>query len=327
MITSCADWLQDNIPMNTEIHQGSLADFFTPPLEIKQLGVSKQVAASQGEFQGKIIVTWSAVDYAASYRIERASVKRNADGTYSLPDETDFTQLIPADYVSDTSYTDVILPDPQSTDEEYDNVYFYRIIAQNIKHNYTESEPTDFTKTETSGAGWLFAPPSNVEADKGKSTTEVKVTWSPSTVTDSYRIYRGVSTDSMERIGSVIGKTEFVNQIKPAEQGVEFYYKVAAVNSLYIESQLSTPALGYALKEGAPVAPSGITVTNGRAESRSTLEVKWDAVTAAEGTTVTYSLYRNSLADSVYTLIKSGIAGDHFTDETVKAGNVYYYYV
>ena len=327
LLNSCTAFFQDKIPMDTQTAQGSLADFLTPPVEIKQLGVSKQVAASQGEYQGQIIVTWSAVDYAASYRIERAAVKRNANGTYSLPDETDFRQLIPADYVSDTSYTDVILPDPQSTDEEYDNVYFYRIFANNIKHNYTESEPTDFTKEETSGAGWLFAPPVNVEAEKGKSTTDVKITWNASTTADSYRVYRGVSTDSMERIGTVIGKTEFTNDIKQAEQGIEFYYKVTAVNDLFIESQMSAPALGYALKEGAPVAPSGITVTNGRAESRSVLEVKWDSVSAAEGTTVTYSLYRNSSTDSVYTLIKSGISGDHFTDETVKAGNVYYYYV
>lgn len=324
-LTSCADYFQGVIPMDTVTQEGSLAELLTPDTGVEKLGVSEQLFASQGEYPGRIKLQWLAVDYAKSYCIERALVSRSAYEAGLLPDETEFVQIVQHNY--STQYTDTILPDPQSTDAEYGNVYFYRVQAENIGKKYTEGDFTDYTKAETQGAGWLFAPPTDVDATKGKSQTEIKVTWKAASGAGSYRVYRGLDTSSLERVGTINGnKTEYIDSITAANQGVEYYYKVTAVNSLYIESERSTEALGYALKAGAPVPPETVTITNGLAESRTSLNITWPEVSAAEGT-VSYSLYRTSSIDPVYTLIKSGLSGTTYNDETVKTGIIYYYYV
>ena len=320
---SCADFFQGDIPMDTEKKGGSLAQFFKPEPAIEKLGVSSQIFASQGEYSGIIKLQWSAVENAKSYRIERAAVPKKNDGTWALPEETEFIQIVEHNY--STVYTDTILPDPQSLDEEYGNVYYYRVQAENIGKKYTEGDFTDFTKDDTAGLGWLFAPPAEVIADKGKSKTDIKVKWEPVTGAASYRVYRGLDTSSMERIGTTYGNiTEYVDTVSAANQGVEYYYKITAVNGLYNESQRSSEALGYALKEGAPVAPDTSTITNGLAQSKTSLYVTWSST---GDSSTTYSLFRTSSVDPVYSLIKSGITGSSYNDESVKPGIVYNYYI
>ena len=312
--------------MDTTTESGSLADFLVTDETVTQLEAPSQLSVSRGEYSGKILLSWTPVSYAKSYYIERAYVLRNSDGTWSEPDETDFSCL--KEHVYGTTFTDIILSDPQSDNEEYDYVYYYRIQAENIGKGYTASEFTDFTVEQTNGAGWLFAPPKNVDAWKGKNDSQIKISWDAVDNADFYRIYRGISTVSMERIGTTYAsQREFINSVTSAEQGVEYYFKVTAVNKLGIESERSSEALGYALKEGAPIAPETVTVTNGIAKSKNSLNITWSAVSVSEESSLTYSLYRTSSVNSVYTLIKSGLTLNSYTDQTVKTGIIYYYYI
>ena len=83
--------------------------------------------------------------------------------------------------------------------------------------------------------------------------------------------------------------------------------------------------MGYSAKEGAPSAPGGLTVTNAKAKSLHSLSLSWNATGTGN---ITYSLYRTSSEESVYTLVCSNLTGTTFEDKSaLKTGLKYYYYV
>jgi len=328
-LTSCAELMQPKLSMDTGTDSGSLSDFIIPPVKITKLNAPDQLFASQGQFKNQISLSWNAVENATSYIIERAVVKRDELGSditagVKALDETAFETKL--SYTSKTTFEDTILIEAGAYNEEYNNVYIYRVAAENRKLKL-QSDFSDYKAPSGAGIGWLLAPPKNVEAWKGKSISEIRITWTKNQDAAYYYIYRGKDVENMEKIDTVYGnQTEYVNQISSSNQGVEFYYKIEAVTNTYAVSAKSGEALGYALKEGAPTAPSTITV-QGLGLSTDSLSVSWDSVTVAGAESVSYSVYRNSSEDSVYSLLKAGLTTNSFTDNTAKPSVVYYYYV
>ena len=324
-LSSCYSWFSGSISMDSDSLYVTLGDLITEEVEITQLSAPEQVFASQGMYAGKIVIRWTESDYATSYRIERAQVSAASD---SIPSEEEFSVL--EEYVYSTVYVDTILKSPSNTDEEYSYRYYYRISAENIGKGYTSSEYTDPSADGQEGNGWLLACPSNVQADKGKSTDTIKITWDEVETASSYVIYRGENEDGtgMEEIGET-SNTYFENSISEKQQGVEYYYKVCANHSSGNSSVFSALAMGYSLIEGAPSSPETVEVTDGtKALTTRNLQVKWSSVSAATGITITYNLYRSSSADSSYSKIKSSIpqATLSYTDTSDKTPGIYYYY-
>ena len=329
-LTSCQELFQSKVNMATDTNPANLGDLFEREEEIEELGTSAQLFVSQGLLAGKIQLTWSQVDYATSYRIERAVVSStNASGGYDVPDESDYNSI--CDYCYSTSYTDMILSNPSATSDAYKNHYFYKITAQNFAESL-EGPATDPTVSATRGEGWLLKSPSNVQADKGKSTDTINISWEPVEEAVEYEIFRGEKSNGtgMESLATVTAnQTSYENSLLTSEQGTEFYYKIAAKNSYGNSSALSSIAMGYSLKEGAPAIAGNVRVVDGKATSKSQLVITWDPVAATSATaTITYSLYKTSSEDSVYSLVKNKLTGTSYTDSSgLKTGVIYYYYV
>lgn len=351
-ITSCYSWYETKVPM-TEPSTDSLNDLFENNVEVTLLEAPQQLFVSQGANSGTIDLSWSPCENATSYRIEKAIVVPAEDGSFSLPTDDEYEIL--QKYVYSTSYSDVILKSPSFNNDEYKYLYFYRVCSDNIFKGYesspftaTDLEPVldadgnatekyDSAKiTPLSCCGWLLPAPNGVEAGKGKSTTEISLQWNAVPNARYYKIYRGQNSNgtSMEQIDIVLGNvTSYTNTMIESEQGVEFYYKVSAQLASGVESAFSSLALGYSLKPGAPETPQNIKTINSLGQSISQIQISWDAVNyipTKPTLELTYSIYRTSSVDSVYTLIKNKLPMEtsSFTDTTgIKPGVYYYYYL
>lgn len=344
-LSSCADFFQGKVDMNPERDSSSgLFELLTKPEEITALEAPSELHISQGLYAGTITVSWSEVKYATSYQLERAVVEKpSADGTWKLPDETDFSVL--SSFVYGTSYSDTVLSQPDYLSPEYSWRYYYRVTAQNLIKGYDSSpfypdyevhKETDadgnvtneYVNADPAVYGCLFGAPVQVEADKGKSTDVISVKWQPVAGAAKYQIYRGekdTGTDSVFIDSVFANETSYENKMLASEQGVEFYYKIYAENANGNLSAASSLAMGYSLEEGAPTAPDTVSVDNGLGTSKSVIKITWSEVVSAD--TITYSLYRTSSADSSYKLLKKDLEDTEFEDTTAGNGLYYYYFV
>ncbi|MCM1320751.1 MAG: hypothetical protein NC041_04320 [Bacteroides sp.] len=325
---SCSTWFEEKIALDTSREQTTLYDMLTPPAEITELLPPSEVHVSQAKHAQNIYISWSATAGASSYRIERAAVQKNTNGTFpeTIEDESEFEPL--TSVYGSNSYTDTIIGSLSSDayqKEEYQTRYFYRVQAENIRKGLE----SDY---KTSGAAYLLPPVCSVEATKGKSKESIVVTWDKVLGAESYDIYRTENGNGLrlEQIGSVqYGATTYTDPVRTAEQGIEFYYAVYAKTGATL-SAASPLAMGYSLKAGAPNAPENVHVENGIGTDHKTITVCWDkAEDPGEGETITYSLYKTSSADSSYRLVKSEIAHGttKYDDSSCKPGIYYYYFV
>ena len=321
---SCYSWYESKIDMDSKTPKISLGDFLYNEPEITSLTVPNQLIVSKGVYSGTIKLHWDEVPYATSYRIERAVVEPDLDGkTYTLPEEGDFEVI--NKYVYTNNYSDLILASPADSNKEYQNKYFYRISAENIKMGLESSE---FTQVSNDNSGWLLTPPAVIEAAKGEDQDFIEINWSAVPNAFKYMIYRSEKSNGlgMELLDTVTGNiTSYKNLVSSSEKGQEFYYKVCAVLDNGSQSAFTGLAMGYSAKEGAPSAPAGLTVTNAKAQSLHSLSLSWASAGTGE---ITYSLYRTSSEETVYTLVCSNLTGTTFEDKSaLKPGLKYYYYV
>ncbi len=326
-LTSCYGWLQAKVPMEGGGKKTDLSGLFEYRDEKIVLEPPAQVFASRGIHSGKIEVRWSEVQHASSYVLERAVSRMDSDGKYSVPDEEEFEVV--SKFVYGTKYVDTVLENPGSADVEYSYRYYYRVSAENMGSGHASSDFTDVNKTETEGCGYLYAAPKDAVAWKGKSVSEIQLTWNASPDTHSYNIYRGenVLGSGMELVSTVPAtRTVYSDEISSSEQGREFFYRVSAVNSYGYESAKSTIAMGYSLKEGAPACPENVRVEDGFAASTTSLCIKWDEVSPEPGKTVFYNVYRSNSESSVVSLVKARINATSYTDKSNLKKSVFYYY-
>lgn len=326
--TSCYIWFENRISMDTETPQISLTDFLYEPHKITNLDPPEQLMVSQGMYSGIIKLHWTDVPNATSYRIERAVVSADSNGNYPIPEEADFSVL--EKYVFNTSFNDHILSDPKPT-SDYSNLYYYRVSAENISKGYESSDFTDYKAPETSGLGWLLAPPKNITAWKGKKEDSIQISWEKVPKAIGYQIYRGEKSNGlgMELLDTVkANQTSYLNTIEQTEQGVEFFYKVIAVLSNDSYSAPTGLALGYSRKEGAPEAPASISIANGNGQSTTSIKISWEPAASKEKYTTLYSVYRTSSTSSILKQVKKEITETSITDsDSLEPGVIYYYYV
>lgn len=336
LFSSCYTWYETRIPMDNSSSHKTLSDLFFIPKKITSLKAPTQVMASQGLYSGIIKINWNDVENATSYRIERAVIMPDSNGNYAEPEESDFEVL--NKYVYSTSYSDIILSQPNANNPEYSYLYYYRISAENLGKGLESSEFTNPFAANTSACGWLLPAVSNVEASKGTDENNIEINWEPVPKATSYSIYRGTKAitpgiSGMELIETVSGnKSTYSNIIQTEEEkGKEFYYKILASLSIGSETAASSPALGYSSIPGAPNPPDAgqINIDNAFAESANSLTIHWPAANPGSGNTITnYAVYRTSSEDATFTLI-SKCAKDvtSYTDKSCKPGIIYYYYI
>lgn len=325
-ISSCYQLFQSKIPMSQDKPGKTLDSVIEDKISISQLSAPSQIFVSQGLLKDTIKIHWSAVDGAASYRLERA-IKHVSDT--SEPDESDYkvikasgSSLVSSSFISGTEYTDLVITNPTFASTEYDNIYYYRVQAENVPQGY---ESSLFTVSEKA---YLFAPTKNIHASAGESSDEVTVSWDKVPKATQYRIFRsGDATNSNPvELKTVSGDVlKYTNVIGTSEQGVDFYYTVEAINSNLNTSVKSAVAMGFALKEGAPgrVADVKITPNKGRGDGPATngIEISWKA---QEG--LMYTVYRSSTKDSSLTQIATGLKTNSVIDKKSLKPNTYYYY-
>lgn len=331
-LSSCYTWWEDKIPLDINSTPGNLSDLLYRKPPITSLEAPVQVIASEGIYNDSIKLRWTEVEHATSYRIERAVIIPDSNGNYAVPEEGDFALL--EKYVYKTTYNDIILTNPGTDNSEYSNRYYYRICAENIRKGYESSDYTDISNPDTAASGWLLAPPKNIDAWKGKSESEIKITWNIIPQAKYYQVYRSEKERTgFELIDKIRGNQNyFLDEVTEQEQGQEFYYKVCAELSNGAVSSFSGTALGYSLKKGAPVAPANVKVENGLAQVTEGIKITWDntSVPVSAGQTATFTVFRNSNVDSVYTMVNTNLPSTTSSivdTKGLKPGIIYYYYV
>lgn len=125
-LASCSSMFENRIPKADSANIVTLASLVVPPLKVEKLDAPAQIFVSKAEHPDKIRITWSPVDYAISYCLERAiATEKDVNGNFIVPDESAFEILPLAKRVYATTYEDVILNDPSYLNEEYEYRYFY----------------------------------------------------------------------------------------------------------------------------------------------------------------------------------------------------------
>lgn len=329
LLSSCAELFQGKVAMGTQSDIASLADVVVPQKKIEQLEAPRQVFASSGDSPSAITVSWTPVEGASSYRLERAIVTGpDENGLWTEPDESDYavisgTSTSSATLYNRTSYTDTILSQNgmSYTAPQYSWRYYYRVSAENAFKGYGSS---DFTVNIQ--AGTLFAPPTEVKASAGSSDIAINLSWTKSTSSTvrEYSIYRSENEDGTNAayITSVKSNmNHFSDPIAEQNRGVVYYYSIYAETVSGTKSCVSALAMGYARAEGAPPQVTGVKVSNGRGTTTDSIDISWDNVGAEH-----YAVYRSSSKDSALSLIAPNVTGTTFHDTTNLLQDVYYYY-
>lgn len=316
-LTSCADLFETKISMLTNGSISNLTSLVVPEVTIDQLDAPAQIFVSQAESPTKINISWSKVDGATSYYLERAiSTAKDVNGRFICPDESEFKPM-PIKRIYATSYEDTILTNPSYSSEEYSYGYFYRVCAENPRLKYESSE------FKLSEVAYLLAPPSGVKASRGESTTNIKVTWNKVPGAKYYDIYYSESDtgSGAQYITTINANQNWYNDVVVNSlKGKDLYYSVYAKTSANT-SVASALALGYTLQEGAPPQVTDVVVVKGRGNTTNEIEISWKAVGDFD-----YAVYRTSSKDASFTLLRKEGKTNTYKDTKALKPNVYYYY-
>lgn len=348
-LASCADMFQERVEMQKDANGVNLATMFKSSKTIDQLDPPAQIFVSDSEYPNQIIVSWSSVQGARSYKVERAvSQTKDENGAWIVPDESEYETLERSSFVDGLSYTDTIIDGSPSnefnyTNEAYASAFFYRVSAENLMDNYEsslciysggliekeneEKGNETFTKAVPST---LLTPPQGVKASGGKYKDKIDISWviSQNNVS-SYKIWRSTNPDGSggTQIATVYGNENgYSVNVEASQQGIFYYFTVVAVGKSGKESVPSSVALGYALKGGAPSQVEGVEITSGRGDTKNSISIKWQA--ASGSGTINYRIFRYSSADSSLKQLKDNDDKTSLTYED-KQGlkpNVFYYY-
>ncbi len=166
------------------------------------------------------------------------------------------------------------------------------------------------------------APPTNVLAGDGASSTLITITWDAVSGATSYNVYRDDSPAAPARtqIASALTATT-VDDSMPTPGGNYFYWVTAVDGSG--ESGFSSPNSGF-VSGGSNVAPPpSLSATDGAFADR--VEITWPQVSGASG----YFIKRNLSLDVFPAFLGQTSLGSatSFTDTTADPGVAYYYRV
>lgn len=172
------------------------------------------VTATQGDDLNGIVINWSVVDQAATYRIQRSS------------DGTNYSQIDTATVNSYTDNSAEVTGNPGKT-------YHYKIAgvsAQSIVGNYCDPPVEGYVGLEV---------PSNVQASDGDYYGKIVVNWTGVTDATNYKVKRSVDGGSFFDV-TTTADTEYIDT--DVASGSTYTYKITAVTEN--ESGESDPATG-----------------------------------------------------------------------------------
>ncbi|MFC2095299.1 fibronectin type III domain-containing protein [Candidatus Bipolaricaulota bacterium] len=225
-------------------------------------GVPGDVSASD-QWCNQIMVSWSTVSGATSYKIYRAT---SSGGTYSY-----------IGYNNTSPYSD------NSTPGE---TFYYKVSATN---DCGESALSDYDEGYRTA---VPVAPTGVSATDGDHCDKVQVTWDAVDGAETYQVHRATSSGgSYSQIGTM---TSTSYNDTSAVAGTTYYYKIAGYNACTV-SPLSDYDSGYRL--APPETPTGLNATDGTIAGY--VNVTWNAVSAA----TEYSVYRATSAGGPYSLL------------------------
>ncbi|MGL4982483.1 MAG: hypothetical protein ACRC4W_06500 [Treponemataceae bacterium] len=303
LLASCADMFQGKIDAS-DLPNGTLDEISKNPNATIELTAPSQVFVSKAESIDRITLTWSKVPYADFYYVYRAEVFSNAsNSTEPTEDEYELVrQVYNTVFQDDTIVENITSLNYQSA--EYKKHYYYKVSA----YSAVLATEGPFSNAEY---GYLFAPPLSVTASTGASYDRIDVSWTETKGAIRYEIYR--TRDPSEIGNNPISSTvsrRYSDHIAEENQGAEFYYYIKAINKSSAVTKLSPNAMGFALKNGAPPAVSGLTAS--KATSNSKITLSWTPLSNAKN----YILYRNSSTSSQLDKVGDKISTPSFVDST-----------
>ncbi|MDD5264755.1 MAG: hypothetical protein PHU43_07940, partial [Candidatus Bipolaricaulis sp.] len=236
------------------------------------LGVPRDVSASDGKHPDRIVVSWSAVSGAHSYKVYRAAT---SGATYSYQAT-----------VTLTSWQDAGLAG--------NSHYWYRVKACRNASCGAQSL-ADEGSTGSPSAPITPTSPASVAASDGTYTDRIAVSWSAVGAADSYRVYRAASSDGDYAYQATVTTTSWENISLGNDS--HYWYRVEACNAVGC-SPKSSPDAGYTRSpEGhnAPAAPAGVAASDGAHADQ--IAVSWRAVSGA----TSYRVHRATSSGGAYT--------------------------
>ena len=248
------------------------------------------VSASDGTFADKVQVSWYAAPSLFWHQVYRNNTNASSGAALlgsSYANTYDDTSAAPG-----TTYW-----------------YFVKVCG--------DAGCSDFS-TSDSGYRAAAAPsaPSGVSATDGTYADKVQVSWNASNGATSYLVYRNSSNSSSG--ASVVGSPgASPYDDTTAIAGTTYYYWVKACSGAGC-SDFSSSDSGYLA--AVPSVPTGVSATDGTYADK--VRVSWNASSGATYYEVSRGISNNSSGASV---IGTPAASPY--DDTLAAGNVYWYFV
>ncbi len=266
------------------------------------LDAPRNVVASNGTYNDKVVIAWDAVAGASHYSVFRSDT---SDGPYAQ---------LGAD-VSSTSAEDAT----GTPGVAYD----YKVRASRAA-----GAEGPWSDSAVGQRGTFPNPPASVSASQGTYSTKIVVQWSAVAGADHYLVFRSASssgafTDSIASTASTQCENTASDPAYAISGDAHYFYKVKAVDSGG-ESAFSASAEGFA-GTGTPTlsAPTGVQASD-RANSTS-VAVRWDAVAGA----ASYRVFRSLQAEGDYAPISDALAAPAttFEDDGAFEDTAYWYRV
>jgi fibronectin type 3 domain-containing protein len=209
------------------------------------------------------------------------------------------------------------------SDETAENghIYYYNVTAVN-----TVGESAHSIEVMATPAVDFPSAPQNVQAQYGNA--EITLTWNhPADYgigadwITKYRIYRSTSS-GMEVFLKETDDNATSTVDGSLTNGIQYYYKISAVNNLGKEGPLSSEVS--AIPRTVPNPPTGLQTTYGNGQ----ITISWVAPLNDGGSSLTgYNIYRSITSGSGFAEIASVGVQLSYLDSTTVNGQTYYYYV
>lgn len=329
-LTDCSELFEPRVAMQAgKSAISTLERLVVGQEKITKLDPPQQIFVSNNAYNNKIVISWTAVENASSYRLERAVVKEKVYGQFMPPDESEFDVIQHTSAIYGTHWEDDIIGGnitPTYKNEEYNWAYFYRVCAENKIKKYDSSEYIN------SAVATLLAPVTEVAATQGASSEAITLTWNKVQGASDYEIWRSENPDGTNpaRIDQISSnRQEWSDVVKgnAQAQGKDFYYTINAITSSGQKSVSSNIAYGYSLLPGAPSQVQNVKIVKGRGDgsAKDGIELSWDAIPADTGLTRKYAIYRSSSADPSLEKI-TDCESTTYKDTKGLKENTYYYY-
>lgn len=234
----------------------------------------------------QILVSWTAVSNATSYKVYRSA---SANGSYTQ------VGTPTSNYWSDTN--------PLSGN----NYYKVKAVNSAGESSYSTSVSVDNTTAPS--------VPTNVTvANTGTSSDpHIKVSWNAVANATNYLVYRSATSNgTFTQVGSATSYTYYYDYEPLSGYN---YYKVKAVNSAG-QSDFSTTVYFITV----PSPPTNVTATNEGSSAAPHIKISWASASSA----TSYRVYRSSSSGGSYSQIGQETPNTYIYDDNPSSGHNYY---